>query len=499
MNRLSGFFRALLFIGSLSATAQDFPGKRDSLYSEILKEKRVIQVALPRGYNPESGEQYEVMYILDEGNIKIISAIQQYNEEEAYMPPIILVALYNIDRDRDFLPSHSSDIPTSGGADKFLSFFKQELIPYINKTYPTNGHNLLFGHSFGGVFATYALLTEPQLFDNYLAVDPSYWWDKGYMNKLAARKIEQQLPTRKSIYITGREGQEFVGMGLPGMDSVLKSKAPKELNWKVVSYANETHGSVRLKSIYDGLKFFYEGYTNQPIQFHPMNGIVLKDRPYRIFYFGSSQVVHYSTDGTAPTEVSPKMVPVNTLTNGAKLSAKSFGNYHEHNKITTGEFILGQPLAAVSKPRNIKPGGFRYTYYEGEWDKLPDFKQLKPVKSGITDKDFNVSKLPKATHFACLVEGFLEIQQDGYYIFVLDSDDGSKLFLGDKLLIDYDGLHGGGNDKTFLVPLTKGFYPIRLEFFQKAGGASLRLMYVLPDEANPRPINIPVELQYSKG
>src|SRR5688572_543269 len=125
-----------------TAVAQDYPGKRDSLYSEILKENRKFQVVLPQNYKPESGEKYDVMYVLDgEWNVRFMANTQQFTQEEAFMPSIIIVAVFNTDRNRDFLPTNSPEAPTSGGADKFLSFFKNELIPYINKTYPTNGDN----------------------------------------------------------------------------------------------------------------------------------------------------------------------------------------------------------------------------------------------------------------------------------------------------------------------------------------------------------------------
>jgi hypothetical protein len=63
-------------------------------------------------------------------------------------------------------------------------------------------------------------------------------------------------------------------------------------------------------------------------------------------------------------------------------------------------------------------------------------------------------------------------------------------------LIDYDGTHGDGKPKTYLVPLEKGFYPVRLEYFQQGGGAQLMLQYVLPGEEKPQPI--PFELQYGR-
>src|ERR1035437_2543167 len=206
------FLRRVLFTISFltvftHATAQNLPGKRDSLFSNILKEERVIQVLLPESYKPGSEEKYDVLYLLDgDSNLKYISALQQFAQIESYMPPIIIAAVFNTHRDRDLLPTHIAEKAGLREADKFLSFFKNELIPHINKSYPTNGNNILFGHSFGGLFCMYALLTEPQLFNSYLAVDPSLWWDRGYMNKLAAEKLSASLQSGKSLFITGREG-----------------------------------------------------------------------------------------------------------------------------------------------------------------------------------------------------------------------------------------------------------------------------------------------------
>lgn len=504
MKNLRSLFRYVLFtlpflVSFTNAIAQNLPGKRDALYSNILKEERVIQVLLPEGYQPGSSEKYDVLYILDgDSNLKFISDIQQFAQNNAYMPPIMMVAVFNTNRERDMSPTHMAQMATSGGADKFLSFLKSELIPYINKSYPTNGNNMLYGHSLSGLFSVYAFLVEPQLFNAYLAVDPSLWWDSNYIDKLAAEKLNASLQSGKSLFITGRDADGLKQMGITDMDAVLKSKAPKDLNWKIAGYADEHHGSLRLKSVYDGLKFFYDGYIKQPVVFHPMNGIVLKDKPYKIYYFGPDpSQVHYTTDGSEPVTSSRKMEVENSLTNDAKVLAKSFDRTDRFNKATVGEFKLGKALPASARPKDAKPGGFRYSYYEGEWDTLPDFGKLKPVQSGITDKDFDIHKFPRQTNFACLIEGYIEIQKDGYYVFVLDSDDGSKLSLGDNLLIAYDGLHGAGNPKTYLVPLEKGFYPIRLEYFQKGGGAYLKLDYVVPGEEKPNPIPVPFELQYS--
>jgi len=170
--------------------AQEMPGKRDSINSTILKEKRCFQVVLPAGYKPESGKKYDVIYVLDgDWNTKLLSEVEQLLADEGRIPHSIIIGILNTDRDRDLLPTHNAGNRTSGGADQFLNFMKNELIPYINKTYPSDGENTLFGHSFGGVFVTYALLTEPQLFDSYIAADPSYWWDDNVMLKMVPSKL----------------------------------------------------------------------------------------------------------------------------------------------------------------------------------------------------------------------------------------------------------------------------------------------------------------------
>ncbi len=482
------------------AVAQDLPGKRDSLTSAILKEKRIIQVVLPAKYKPGSADKYDVLYVLDgDWNTKLMSQVQQFIEGEAGMPPIIIVGVLNTDRNRDFLPTNVADNKTSGGADKFLNFFKSELIPYIDKTYPSNGSNTLFGHSFGGVFVTYALLNEPQLFKSYIAADPSYWWDKGVMRKQVKDKMPGLVNINKTFYISGREGFGMKDMGITAMDTVLKATIPVGIVWKISAYPDETHGSVRLKSMYDGLKFSYSGYTAKPVEFHPMQGVMLKGKPIKIWSLDDAGNVRYTIDGSEPLITSTKLPQELTLSAPARVTAKLFTNAGRYDRITTGDFKEGAYWPALAKAKNMKPGGFHYSYYEGEWDKLPDFTTLKPVKTGIADSTFNIDKMPRQNNFALLLEGDLEVKEDGYYIFGLNSDDGSRFYLNNQLLMDDDGLHDNQANKSYIVPLQKGFYPVRIEYFQKDGGRNLKVVYITPSINAPQPIAIPLSLQYGKN
>jgi predicted alpha/beta superfamily hydrolase len=487
------------------ARAQDtvltetYKGRLDSLYSTILKQKRLIQVFVPPGYKTGSADHYDVLYVLDGGNWNtgLITKIQHFVEDQGQMPPTIVVSVMGIDRNKDLTPTHLENWKTSGGGANFLGFIKNELIPYINKTYPSNGANTLWGHSLGGMFVMYALLREPGAFKSYIAVDPSLWWDNNYVPKLAGSKLAALAGLNTTLFISGREGPDFHGMRIDTMNLVLKKNAPASLNWKVTAYADETHSSVRLKSVYDALKFVYKGYTDR-IEFQPMNGIVVKDKPYKIYYFDDTARVYYTLNGTVPTETSPGIKREMTLTGPATVTYKRFTNRSNYDKTVTGVFTAEKMPPPLSQPKNVQPGGFNYAYYEGEWDKWPDLKRLKPVKTGITNKDFDTGNLPRKDNYALVIDGFIETKEDGYYIFFLQAARGSRLYIGNKLLINWD-YNDNRQTASYLLPLSKGFYPIRIAYLNKKDGPNLELQYLTPGLMSSLDTTpIPLDAQYGR-
>jgi predicted alpha/beta superfamily hydrolase len=483
-------------------TAQAFREVNDSVYSNILKEERSLIVFIPDTWKADTTKKFEVIYLTDgEWARDLFPFIYRFAVNEQFVPPVILVAIPNryIDkvnqRDRDFLPVRVADNDISGGADSFIAFLKNELIPYIDKTYPTNGTNSLYGHSYGGLFSMYTFLTEPDLFETFYATDPSFWWNNDFAIKLASEKLGN-LKSERHLWIAGIEST-YKNMGIGRMDSVLKLKAPANLYWKIGLFPNESHNSVRFKAIYDGIKFSYSGYSETPPQFHPMNGILLKDKPATIYIISTLPDLRYTVDGSEPTVKSPEAGQMISITGPATLTIKSCSPGAKYSKTAKGSFESGEVMPAIAKLKKAAPGGLKYSYYEGNWDSLPDFTTMKPSVTGIADSTFSIQKLPSKTNFACLFEGYLEIVTDGYYIFGLGSDDGSKLYLGDKLLIDNDGLHAVVT-KSFVMPLQKGFYPVRLEYFQKEGGSGLDLIYMPPDAKPGNPIKIPWKYLYHK-
>jgi predicted alpha/beta superfamily hydrolase len=486
--------------------------KSDSLYSNILKEKRFIQVFLPANY--QAGTKYDVLYVLDgEMLSRFVTPIRSFAEENELIPPIIIIGIknnywYNINqdsRDRDLLPQKVDGSPLSGGADNFLSFLKNELMPYVGSHYSTSGKNILFGHSYAGLFTMYTFLTQPELFDSYIASDPALWWNEGYVNKLAEKSLVNFTKSKRTLFIGGRSGGIYEAFGIKTMDSILRKKAPTNLIWQSISSPDEHHGSVRLKNIYDGLKFTYFGYSSFMLDFFPMDGILLKGKPVPILLYSTyleyNPGIRYTIDGSEPLPTSTRYDYGIQISAPAVFTLKQFSNYGT-DKITRGHFILGNVFPPVQKPLQFSPGGFHYAYYKSDSSQVSS-SNINPLQQGITDKDFNINNFDYKAPFSCIIDGYLEAEKDGYYIFFLESDYLAKLLIGDKLLITIDRSHEETGSKSYVVPLAKGFYPIRMEYAHKTGDRNFSLTYMTPvaktDERLAHlPINIPLRLQYGK-
>jgi len=130
---------------------------------------------------------------------------------------------------------------------------------------------------------------------------------------------------------------------------------------------------------------------------------------------------------------------------------------------------------------NPEVNGLTYKYYEGIWTKLPEFSKLPVVKSG-TVYEFGLDKIiPTRDEFALSFDGMIQIKNDGIYEFYIQSNDGSRLFINNELVIDHDGPHGADIEKKGKIKLSKGIHPLRLNYFQAGGGLYLRVQYSGPD------------------
>lgn len=183
--------------------------------------------------------------------------------------------------------------------------------------------------------------------------------------------------------------------------------------------------------------------------------------------------IRYTLDGTIPQPNSILAAGPIRLAKTTTVSARCFRDDKPVSAAVSATFTKVTPRPAVAVT-NAAPG-IRYAYFEGDWDWLPDFSQLQPLKTG-TLRNFDFSPRQNEEHFGFEYKGFIQIPDDGVYAFSTDSDDGSQLFIGEQLVVDNDGLHGM-QEKSGMIALAAGFHPIRVTFFEKTGGDGLKLYW----------------------
>jgi len=251
-------------------------GEKISLRSEVLGEERGVVVQLPQGYET-STMRYPVLYVLDaEYFFRSAVAAVDFLSENAYVhfaaiqqavPQMIVVGIINVDRNRDFTPTHapvqgSSRFPTSGGADRFLEFLQTELIPLIDREYRTQPYRVLSGWSLGGLLTVYTFLTHSNLFSAYLAVSPSLWWDDQLMVRQADSLLSVGAVTNKPLVVT-LGSQEGSGMSGPVRDrfvGMLDRRLHGESSVTYIEVPGEEHRYVPYKALFDGLRTLHSGW-----------------------------------------------------------------------------------------------------------------------------------------------------------------------------------------------------------------------------------------------
>jgi len=232
------------------------------IVSSILHEPRNMSIYLPDDY-AYSNSKYPVLYLLDGGtHLQHAGGAADYLSTQGSIPDIIVVAIHNIDRSRDFSPVHVDNVPTSGGAEKFLGFLSKELVPYMDENYRTAGFDILLGHSFGGTFIGYTLLAKPNLFDAYLAVSPYLMFADNLVVKQASEKLKPFKDTKYFYMTVGNEDRYFET--LEEYSSIMKEKAGESVEFKYVKMMEENHGTTPYFTVFSGLRFIFNEWPLPP-------------------------------------------------------------------------------------------------------------------------------------------------------------------------------------------------------------------------------------------
>ena len=285
---------AFLFISLKGQAQSDYLiqiGLKDSVHSEVLNETRAFYVVLPDNYVAGSDTKYPVVFLLD-GDV-MLNALQTVHSyySGGFMPDMILVGISNAEnRTRDLTTSELSERrgqpynQENGAADKFTSFIESELIPYVEKNYPVTNYRTLIGHSYGGLFTVNMLFNHTELFENYLAIDPSMDWDQQKLLKESKDILSQKSFAGKSLFVSlggqlhmadpditinnvMKDTTEFTlfARSIIEFSEIVKTNKDNELNFQWEFYPNDLHGTIPLPSIMDGMIEMFSWYQMEDI------------------------------------------------------------------------------------------------------------------------------------------------------------------------------------------------------------------------------------------
>lgn len=272
---------ALPFAASLaSAESTDgiTIGTRRVVESRVLKEERTVYIYLPESYSQSRGyRRYPVLYVRDGGKFfhSFTGAVQHLSSDATpHVPEMIVVAIVETDRVRDssstrslqgFTGKTDEGFKSSGGGENFRRFLEHELVPYIDKELSTSSYRIYCGYSFTGLSVIDEFLDEDSIFDAFLMIDPSWWWDDYVMERRAAVALPSRNFDRVQLFMaaTGESYPEkyFIkARDISSLGEMLRRTNPAGLEWKFERYANESHHSMALRALHDGLIYFFRGY-----------------------------------------------------------------------------------------------------------------------------------------------------------------------------------------------------------------------------------------------
>jgi len=181
--------------------------------------------------------------------------------------------------------------------------------------------------------------------------------------------------------------------------------------------------------------------------------------------------IRYTLDSSEPTRKSALYSQPLSIKQSTTLKARAYTVDGRASRLVT----LNLRKKAPQAPQKVKQveKGLRFSYYEGDWSSLPDFNTLQANKTGVSGQ-INLAEIGhRDNQFAVVMEGYIDISETGIHTFFLNSDDGSKLYINDELIIDHDGDHSAIK-KTGQTILAAGKHKIRIEYFERSGGQFLQ-------------------------
>lgn len=225
-------------------------GETFTTTSRVLGEVRRINVYLPPEYGDSARTPLPVLYMPDGGlaeDFLHVAGLVQVSVGNGTMRPFILVGIENTARRRDMTgpTSVASDrkiAPHVGGSAAFRKFIRDELMPEVRARYRTTAETAIVGESLAGLFVVETFLVEPDLFDTYLAFDPSLWWNGGALVRDASARLRGRAPMKKTLWMAA--SADGIDSLTRRLDDVLAKDAPAGLAWHFEPMPGEKHSTI---------------------------------------------------------------------------------------------------------------------------------------------------------------------------------------------------------------------------------------------------------------
>ena len=251
---LRGAAALALFSAGARASAQVAPGPLAigdtfTLSSAVLGENRRINV-----YNApkeRDAKPLPVLYMPDGGlaeDFLHIAGLLQVSVANGTMRPFMLVGIENTQRRRDMTgpsedPRDRSIAPVIGGSGAFRRFMRDELMPAIRTRYRTTGETAIIGESLAGLFVMETLFQAPEMFDTYIAIDPSVWWNREHLLLDGAAQLRTRRFAGKSLYV-GSSGEPGMPALSARLQQVLETAGKSGLRFELSAFPEESHGTI---------------------------------------------------------------------------------------------------------------------------------------------------------------------------------------------------------------------------------------------------------------
>lgn len=254
---------AFCFVIALAALAQGKPlpsaddkaapliiGETFTINSKVLGETRRINVYMPPGYTTESAARLPVLYMPDGGmaeDFLHVAGLVQVSVGNGTMRPFLLVGIENTERRRDMTgPTDNENdkkiAPRVGGSAAFRRFIRDELMPEVKRRYRTTNETAIVGESLAGLFVVETFLLEPELFDTYIAFDPSLWWNNQKLVSDAVERLRARPQLAKTLYLAS--SSDDVVETTQRFADVLGKNAPSGVRWYYEKMPDEKHSTI---------------------------------------------------------------------------------------------------------------------------------------------------------------------------------------------------------------------------------------------------------------